>query len=193
MEQAAAVFIAKKWKQAAASHQRIQEFGHAVELVPITRGRLVGQNLVEHEKIEGVEVIVGGLLEVAAVRSHLPFHLLHYDLVAETGPGGGARQLGKCSAQRMERHRFAQQMRVGGEVHRQVVLQMKTVLMNRVQPTLAKLFFQVRSDQVKDPHPRQCAKSHLERAGPIDSALKRVRVHPAIELFGDLVQEFFTS
>src|SRR5258706_554070 len=56
------------------------------------------------------------------------------------------------------------------------------------QPGGAQLRRQLAANQVIDPYPGQRSKRNLQRAGPIDSAMKRVCCKPTFELRADLGQ-----
>ena len=73
-------------------------------------------------EVQRVAVIVERSLDVAAVRADLARHLLDQDAASELGPRRRAAQLGQRAPGDVEGEGFAQQMRVGAEVGRQVLL-----------------------------------------------------------------------
>ena len=90
-------------------------------------GVVGGQVSRELEEIQGVDVIVDGLLEVEAVRANLGFGLLQDDFPAASLP---ARRIGDLRAEQAdgeERHAFAKQVRIRGEVGRKKALDVPAV------------------------------------------------------------------
>ena len=73
-------------------------------------------------EVQRVAVVVERSLDVAAVGADLARHLLDQDAAAERRPRRRAAQLGQRAAGDVEGERFAEQVRVGAEVGRQVLL-----------------------------------------------------------------------
>ena len=73
-------------------------------------------------EVQRVAVVVERSLDVAAVGADLARHLLDQDAASELGPRRRAAQLGQRAAGDVEGERLAEQMGVGAEVGRQVLL-----------------------------------------------------------------------
>ena len=81
----------------------------------------VGQDAVEQKEIQRVDVVVGGLLEVAAVLANLARHRARRSSAPAVRQPRAA--IWGTRPERVERHRLAQQVRVGREIDGEVVLQ----------------------------------------------------------------------
>ncbi len=86
MKEAAAVVVAQVSNLALRTQQGVQKFGHTRDL---SRDGLAGDQIMGEKHIERVDVIVGGLLEVAAVILHLRLQMLLYDRRSQIAPMRG--------------------------------------------------------------------------------------------------------
>ena len=188
VEQPAPIVIAQERQQPRRPHQSVQVFGHERQPRRIF-GRRARQQLVQQEEVERVHVIVGRLLEMAAVGTHLGLHLLPHDAPARLGPAPGVGEAGKQRAQRVQGHRLAQQVGIGRKVYRQIPFDEAAVPVQGGQEPAAQRFRHLAPRHHPEPRPGQAAERRLEGAGPIDAAQERVLIHPAFQLAERFVQE----
>ncbi len=73
-------------------------------------------------------------------------------------------------------------------IEREIVRQMATMKIKHMEPSRTKSGRHVSPYQMVDPDPRQRPERDLQRARPIDSALKRIPGDPALELRANLIQ-----
>ena len=128
VEQPAAVIIAGTKQTARGSGERIQIAGHLQQLRVQPRGA-AGEHVIQQKHIERVDVVVSRLLEVAAIRLDLKIQLLFDDAAACADEAARARHLRVHAADRVKGESFAEQVRVGREIHRKIGFEMP-----RVQP-----------------------------------------------------------
>src|ERR1039457_2944616 len=77
-----------------------------------------GQQARMEKEVECVDVIVERLLEVHAVRTHLPLRLMQHDSPSGLLPGRGPRHLWIQSSDKKQRHRLPDQVRVWRKISR---------------------------------------------------------------------------
>src|SRR5579863_5567771 len=111
MEQSAAVVVAQKWQRARRPHNGVEVGRHALDLVEI---RLFGlsEDGVKKKHVQSVEMIVGGPLEVAAVRMDLTLHLFAHDSRALAFPVRSLWEGSEEQSQGVQCECLAQQVRV---------------------------------------------------------------------------------
>ncbi len=83
-------------------------------------GGFAGEQVIEDEEIDGVDMIVSGLFEVGAVGFDLERELGFDDFGAALAPRFGFGEAGEESAEGVEGHGFAEQVSIRGKVHGEV-------------------------------------------------------------------------
>src|SRR5689334_19935652 len=154
---------------------------------------MAGKQVVEKKKVERVDVIVRGLLKMRSIGPHLEGELGIHDGRAALAPAARFRKCRKQYAERVQSHCFTEQMRVGRKVDGQIRRQMMAVPIQRGEEAAPKLFRHGRRSQMINPDPGKRAEGYFERAGPIDSTLKRILREPAIDLRPNLARKFVLS
>ncbi len=189
VEPAAAVVVAQKGQAALRPEQGFQEIRHAGQGGAIL-ARGLRQDGVEQEHIQRINVVVGGLLKVAAVRPNHAGHLGNHGFAAQLFPVLGLRKRRKQDADGMQYDGFPQQVGIRREVKRKVVGEVVAVLAKTAEKAGAKLRRHAVPDKVEDPDPGKGPEGDFQGAGPIDALLKRVLLPPALNLGEDRVQIF---
>ena len=133
-------------------------------------------------------MIVGRLLEMAAIGPHLRLHLLPYDAPARLGPAPCVGEAGEQRAQRVQGHRLAQQVGIGRKIDRQIPFDEAAMAVQDVQEPAAQRLRHLRPREHPEPRPGQAAERRFERTGPIHAAQERVPIHPAFQLAERFVQ-----
>jgi len=188
MEEAAAVVVAEKGQHGGGSQEAVEEGGHAGE--GLAEGVVkTAEDGMEEEHVEGVDVIVGGQLEMAAVGEHLAVEFTADDLGAGVLPAAGVREMGQECAEGVERYGFAEKVGVRREVVREVFLEVAAMTVERFEKAAAEGRGEAVSDEHVDPEPGERTERDFESAGPIDAALKGVLGEPALELGDELGEE----
>jgi len=126
VKQTAPIVIAEEGYGESGCVERVQILCHRTQLAAELL-RLRGQHIVQQEEIHGVNLIIGGLLEVAAIVPHLGAHLLSHQTGAEGGPLRGMRKCGEQDTKSVQRYGFAEEMGVRREVDREISCQVTTV------------------------------------------------------------------
>src|ERR1700691_63489 len=118
-DDAASVVVSEVWR-AAGLGEGCQGLAHFLDCAIERRwdGERIYRSHVsrEPEEIQGIDVVVDGLLEVEAVGTNLGFGLLQDDFPAAGLPAGRIGDLRTKQTDGEERHTFTEQVRVGGEV-----------------------------------------------------------------------------
>ena len=129
-------------------------------------------------------MIVSGPLAVAAVGGDLAADLLQQHSAAGVRAPRAASEFGQRAARDVERQRFADQVRVGAEVIRQIPLDVRQLSIERDQqidqPRPRVVGVGV-GEQVDRPEPGNRSECHFEHAGPVDADQRRVGISPAGE------------
>src|SRR5215471_519064 len=78
-------------------------------------------------------------------------------------------------------------MRVGREVDRQVVLDVRTVAIQLGKKPPPEFLHHAVADQVENPNPRKCPEPDFQGAAPVDPTLKRILSPPLFDVLEDAV------
>src|SRR5579863_595231 len=182
MKEPASIVVPDKRQRTGRTNQCFEVNRHPLQAIAILLGRLPRQNRVEQKHIQRVNVIVAGLLEMTAVVPNLPLHFLVDNPCSEPLPSLRTGSAPEHHPESMQGDTFPQQMRVRREVYGEVRLQMQSMLIQTFAKPSAPSIAQVSARQVIDPHPGKRPERYFERARPVDPALHRIRLEPAIEL-----------
>ena len=147
--------------------------------------RVIGQPR-DHQRqqieIERIPVVMRRSLAVAAVGCQLPRNLIDQDSSSNGFAAVARGELGQHSCCYVERQRFAEQMGVGAEVVRQVVLDVRELpveAQQQIDDPRSLVAGSRFDEQVQRPHPGDRSQCELEHARPVDTGQRRVRVDPA--------------
>ncbi len=132
-------------------------------------------------KVRCVAMVVGGLLKIGPVRSHLFVQVLDEYRPSQTPPPPGIAELGKQGAKIQQAQSLAREVGIGTGIGRQKRLDVSTVQVEELQRAPERGLGQGWRglEEVQPPDPGNRAERQLEAAGPVDPAFGRVPVHPA--------------
>src|SRR5579863_35970 len=141
IEQAASIVIAES-RRGPTTAQQAQGGQHFLQrFLKTLRDRdavNAGQHRRVQEKVERINVVVGGLLEMKTVGLHLPLALLHNDFPAPGLPATRGRKLRAKNSQKKQTHSLTEQMRVGRKIGGEIAVDMPPVAGQSLQPLVAK-------------------------------------------------------
>src|SRR5271166_5443436 len=150
-KEASAVVVEEREVAAVADDGR-EKLGHTGETFAIGCRHVV-EHGVKREHVERIKLVIGGLLEVAAVGFDAIVHMAANDVAPESAPAGSAGRLRKQPADFVQCDGLSQEVRVWGEVNRQIVLEVQSVAVEFGKEALTKRGGHFRADEVPDPDP----------------------------------------
>ena len=132
-------------------------------------------------EVEGITVVVGGLLRVAAVGVYLRVTFTKQDGAASIRPSPGGLKLRKNPAGDIERQRFTEKVCIRTEVEREVPLDLRELSLQpeqEIQGPDAVGELAEAEREMQRPNPGNASKCELEHASPVDARERRIGAHP---------------
>ncbi len=131
-------------------------------------------------------MIVRRQLRMAAVGMDLPARLLDEHIPAEPDTPRAGRQFGQRASSHVQRERLAGEVRVGAEVAREVLLDVRELPIERDEqiddPGLFVFMPRSTREHLECPEPAQTAERELQHARPVGADERRIGLQPALEL-----------
>ena len=150
-----------------------------------------GQQAGVREEIQGIDVVVEGLLEVQPVCADLAFGFPANDLPAHALPMLRRGELRTQSSNKKQGDALAEEMGVRRKIGGKIALDMPAANPQRVKQVAGEGVRRNRTSltQMTNPEPRKAAKANLQAAGPIDPEWIRIFVAPVVPLAKDFASK----